>query len=89
MNGDRMTKTIKLSSGEVMPERKKNNNRIIYRITWGAIILLTIVIGYLFTAKSQSESRITKIEDTNSEIRIMISEMATDIKWIKQALKEK
>lgn len=70
-------------------EKKKNNNKFVYRITWGAIILLTLVVGYLFTAKSQSEIRITRIEGDYTEIRMQLSQIQTDIQWIKEALKEK
>jgi len=82
-------KKIKLETGEMINERRKNNNKFTYRITWGAIILLTIVIGYLFTAKSQSEGRINKIEGDYTEIQKQLSQIQTDIGWIKEALKER
>jgi len=83
-----MPKKITLSTGEEITERRKNNNKATYVVTWGAILLLATSIGWLITAKSQSEMRMTKIEDTNSEIRSQLSSIQESISWIKDALKE-
>jgi len=79
-----MPKKIKDGDGNLIPDRRNNNSKVTYRITWGAIILLTIVIGYLFTAKSQSEARINRMEGDYTEIRMQLSQIQTDISWIKR-----
>jgi hypothetical protein len=76
-------------NGEEMEERRKSNNKATYGITWGAILLLATIVGYLFTAKSQTEMRVTKVEQDYTEITAQLRQLQNDVGWIKDTLSKK
>lgn len=69
-------------------ERRKNNNKLAYKITWGGILLLATFIFWLVVSKGQTENKIEKVQNGYTEIKTEISAIRTDIEWIKNYLEE-
>lgn len=68
-------------------ERRKNSNGPKYiRMV---ILVIIAAIGWLFLINSRADIKIEKIEGDYTEIRMQLSQIQTDIQWIKEALKER
>lgn len=83
-----MAKKVNDGDGNLIPDRRKNNNKITYIVTWGAILLLATFVGWLVTVKGQSDAKIEKVQDAYSEIKSEISAIRVDIEWVKNYLQE-
>ena len=81
-----MEKKVKLPTGDVINERRKNNNG--YRYIKIAISLLVIAIGWLFIMNSRADIKIEKVQTGYTEIKEDISGIKKDIEWIKDYLQE-
>jgi hypothetical protein len=82
-----MPKKIKDGDGNLIPERRKNNNR--YRYTELAIALLVIAIGWLFIMNSRIDVKVEKIQGGYTEITAQLRQLQNDVGWIKDTLQDK
>jgi len=83
-----MPKKVRDGDGNLIPERRKNNNKATYVVTWGAILLLATFIGWLVTVKGQTDIKVEKVQSGYTEIKEDISGIKKDIEWIKTYLQE-
>lgn len=83
-----MVKKVQLPTGKVIPERRKNSyTRLIVIIATTSIILT--VFGWLFTRQESLARSFQKAMSNNTEIQKQLSQIQTDLKWIKRELEKR
>jgi len=82
-----MEKKVKLPTGDVINERRKNNNG--YRYIKIAISLLVIAIGWLFLINARADIKIERIQGDYIEITAQLRQLQNDVGWIKDTLQDK
>jgi len=79
-----MKNKVTLPTGEVIPERRNNNGFV----RWGIFIAITgIIIGMitlLFNSQFKLVDQVRASMNENTEIRTQLSQIQTDISWIKR-----
>lgn len=67
---------------------EKGEKMVSWRVFTWAMGLVTLILGILFQAQNALSDRVDGISATNNEIKTQLSQIQTDIQWIKSALEK-
>ena len=73
-----------------MNENKKKNNRLVpWSIFITSLLVILAIIGFLFNAYRMLSTNVQAAANNNTEIKIQLREIQTDVRWIKDELARK
>lgn len=65
---------------------EKGEKMVSWRVFTWVMGIVTLLIGILFQAQAALSGKVETISDNNIEIRTQLSQIQTDILWIKRAM---
>ena len=66
--------------------KKKNNNYVNWVVFIWVVGIFTLIFGWLITAQAALDNKVNVYSNQFLEIRTQLSEIKTNIVWIKKAL---
>ena len=69
--------------------KKKNNRLVPWSIFLSALVLIFLVMTFLINAYRILNTNVEAAVNDNTEIKIQLKEIQTDVRWIKEELARK
>lgn len=69
----------------------EENNRLNEKVSWKIFIwiigVMIIILGWIFAGMAATNNRVNHIREDSVEIKMFMSEVKTDLGWIKEQFK--
>ena len=65
-----------------------NENKVNFKTLSSAMLLMTIVIGWILISQHNTNQRVNAVEKNNLDMRVDIGIIKTDVGWIKNSIEK-